>query len=308
MLLPRLSIVLLVASGMVSGSFQPESDKPQPTALKLQNPEFHKDVTYVARTSAAGDRPLQMNIAVPPDAQGKRFPVVLCIHGGGWQAGRREELDELAKLLAQRGFVAATISYRFAPEFKHPAQIQDCAEAVRFLRAHAAEYHLDPMRVGAAGFSAGAHLAMLLAVGDPGDGLGLEPAADGTPAKVQAAVSFAGPTNLAAADIPEQSVGIVAALIGRDPEGWKSRCDAASPLTYLDKNDSPMLLFNGTKDPLVPHTQAFTMIEAMGRVGVPGRIEIIAGAGHGFEGNELLRTLEATVSFFNERLKPATTK
>lgn len=310
----NLARMLPLAAGIAASACLAGAFRPTPTAfLSPTEPASERDVTYATRTTGDAKSDLKLNIVIPKAKPGQTgpFPCVVCIHGGGWQAGRREDLDQLTAYLSERGYVAATISYRFAPAHQHPAQIEDCAEAVRFLIANAAKYTIDPARIGAVGFSAGAHLAMLLAVGDPGDKLGMEHPAnrpDGPTGKVAAAVSYFGPTQLDAADLPEVSVGIVSNLIGNDPAGREARCRAASPITYLNKGDSPILLFNGTADPLVPHTQAFTMIEAMTKANIPGRIEIVAGAGHGFAGSELLRTLEATVKFFDEHLaaKPTT--
>ncbi|HYD00208.1 MAG TPA: alpha/beta fold hydrolase [Phycisphaerales bacterium] len=258
-------------------------------------------MAYVARD---GGVELQMNVVVPQGMkEGEKRACVVCIHGGGWAAGKRQELDELTRRLAAQGFVAATVSYRFAPAARSPAQVNDVAEAVRFLRVNAARFGIDPDRIGAVGFSAGGHLAMMLGVGDAGDGLGIE-GADGQPSgKVNAVVSFFGPTLLGANDFAPTTTKILDGLIGADAEGRTERAKAASPVTYLSKGDAPMLLLQGTADPLVPATQATLMVEAMAKAGVPGRAEIIAGAGHGWGGPELERTLRVTTEFFREHLR-----
>ena len=116
-----------------------------------------------------------------------------------------------------------------------------------------------------------------------------------------------GPTDLNAKDIPVVSKGIVSNLIGADPlidgKSIEERGKTASPLTHVTPDDAPILMFFGTKDPLVPHTQAYPMLDAMSAAGVPGRAEIVAGAGHGFGGEEIQRTLAATTAFFTEHLK-----
>ncbi len=269
-------------------------------------PHSEKDVPYATRKVDGLDAPLalQMNVVVPEGLKaGEKRACVVCIHGGGWAAGRRQDLDELTRQLAAQGFVAATVSYRFAPANRFPAQIVDCAEAVRFLRVNAGRFGVDPQRIGAVGFSAGAHLSMLLGVGDAGDGLGIE-GKEGEPSgKVQAVVAFFGPTQLGAADFPAITVPILDGLIGKEADGRAERTKAASPLTYVNKGDAPMLLLQGTADNLVPASQALLMADAMGRAGVAGRAEILAGAGHGWGGPELERSLKATVEFFKEQLK-----
>src|SRR5215510_9833699 len=148
-----------------------------------------RDIVY-----GKGDQmDLQLNLAIP---KGKGpFPAVVCIHGGGWYRGQRQDMDFMTELLARRGFVAATVSYRLVSTARFPAQIEDCKAAVRWLRANAAKYHIDPDRIGAIGPSAGGHLACLLGVTEKKDGL---EGSGGNPdhsSGVQAVVSFFGRTN-----------------------------------------------------------------------------------------------------------------
>lgn len=281
----------------------------------IAQPQGEKDVTYITRKADGGEAGvgLQMNIVVPQGMkEGEKRACVLCVHGGGWSGGKRQDLDDLTRQLAAQGFVAATVSYRFAPNDRFPAQIFDCAEAVRFLRVNAAKYGIDPDRIGAVGFSAGGHLAMLLGVGDPGNGLGIEgrmptdaTAERGPTGKVNAVVAFFGPTELGSKDFPQWTTNILDGLVGPG-EGREARVKAASPVTYVNKGDAPMLLVQGTADNLVPSSQAVVMIDAMGKAGVQGRAEIIAGAGHGWGGAELERSLRVTVEFFKEHLKAKT--
>ena len=106
---------------------------------------------------------LQLNLARPKDAAGP-LPAILCIHGGGFRAGTRDSYDKLCITLAQHGYVAVTITYRLAPKFPFPAAVYDSKAAVRWLRANAAKYHIDPTRIGTTGGSAGGHLAQFLGV------------------------------------------------------------------------------------------------------------------------------------------------
>ena len=315
-----LSILLAIAPNSVEVQSRPDG---QPSTAPAANPaaaaavpasdavKFVADVVYATPQRPEGPFELKMNIAMPPgDAAGAKRPCIVAIHGGAWAAGNRGDLDKLVREMAQAGYVAATISYRLVPTDLFPAQSQDCAEAVRFLRTHAAEYGIDPDRIGAVGFSAGAHLAMLLGVCSDADGL-WPAAAEGQPsAKVNAVVSFFGPSKLDAADIPEVSRPLVGRLVGpeplRDGKTITQRLIAASPITYVTVDDAPMLLIQGTKDPLVPHTQAMLMAEAMTQVGVQGRVELLVGAGHGWAGEELLRTLKITKEFFEKHLRSPT--
>ena len=264
-----------------------------------QGVEFERNVVY---GKGAGED-LKLNLARPGKAEGP-LPCIVVIHGGGWAAGRKEQHDDLTWKCAERGYVSATVGYRFAPKHRFPAQVEDVKCAVRFLRAHAARYGLDPDRIGAVGFSAGAHLSMMLGVMGKGDGLEGEGGWADMSSQVNAVVSFFGPTDFVSADYPEASRLIVRTFLGGTREEKPEEYRRASPVTYASKGDAPVLLFQGTKDPLVPHAQAWAMAEALTAAGVPGRVDLILGAGHGWGGAELPRTMDATFAFFDRHLKP----
>lgn len=294
------------AGGLIAGrggaSGQPGAVPAVPAGATPSTPApvytFERDVIY----GQAAGKPLLLNLARPTAAGGPRACIVI-IHGGAWREGNRSLHDSLAKGLAEKGFVAATISYRFCPEFHFPAQIEDAKAAVRFLRAHAKDYGIDPDRIGSIGFSAGAHLAMLLGTMDPSDGMEGEGGNAEQPSKVQAVVSFFGPTDMTAADIPEnvRPLGrdLIGATLAEDPEAFRR----ASPLTYVNAGDAAMLLFQGTQDGLVPWSQATAMAEALTQAGVQGRVELVLGAGHGWGGAELDRTLQTAAVFFQRVLE-----
>ena len=262
--------------------------------------DFQRDVVY----GKGGDVDLKLNLARPKSPASKKLPCVVVIHGGGWMGGDRTNHDDLTWKFAQHGYVSATIGYRLAPAHRFPAQVNDVKCAVRYLRAHAEQYGLDPDHFGAIGFSAGAHLSMMLGVTDQKDGLEGDGGSPDQSSKVQAVVSFFGPTDLLAPDIPEQVLGILKEFIGGTKQEKPEEYRKASPLTYVTPDDPPMLLFQGTKDPLVPHTQTYPMLEAMTKNGIQGRIELLIGAGHGWGGAELHRTAAAAFAFFDEHLKP----
>jgi len=250
-----------------------------------------------------GDADLLLNLA-QPEADGAVHPGIVIIHGGAWRAGNRRMHDELARELAKRGYVAATVSYRFCPQYTFPAQVEDVKCAVRFLRAHADEYHLDPQRIGAIGFSAGAHLSMMLGTLDADAGLEGEGGWADQSSKVQAVVSFFGPTDFVSA-FPEESSRLVSDFLGGTQQEQPAAYQLASPISHVNRGDAPMMLFQGTLDNLVRWTQATRMAEALTQAGVSGRVELLIGKGHGWMGPELIRTLEGAVGFFDEHLKVA---
>jgi acetyl esterase/lipase len=263
--------------------------------------KFEKDVVY----GKGGDEELKLNLSRPSNGN-KAAPCIVVIHGGAWRAGNKTAHDNLTWLFAERGYVSATIGYRFCPKHPFPAQVEDAKCAVRYLRAHAEKYGIDPKRVGAMGFSAGAHLSLMLGVMGKEDGFEGDGGWPDQSSQVNAVVSFFGPTDLAADDIPELSKPLVKDFIGGTPQEKPEPTRQASPVTYVSKGDASILFFQGTKDPLVPYTQAYRMIESLTKEGVPARAEILVGAGHGWGGRDIQRTLTQTVEFFDEQLKPAT--
>jgi acetyl esterase/lipase len=256
------------------------------------------DVTY----ASPGGTPLKLDVARPP-GEGP-FPAVLAIHGGGWRAGSKADVAGLMDQLVHRGYVAVGPQYRFCPDFTFPAQVHDLKAALRWVRSHAAEYHVDPDHIGVVGFSAGGHLALMLGLTDAKDGLEGEAEAGAPGTRVQAVVNFFGPTDLAAQDIPIVSGVMVHDFLGGLPLKKPELTAQASPLTFLTADDPPILTFQGTKDELVPTNQAIKLRGAMAKVGVGGRVEILEGAGHGWSGPEMDRTLAETYAFFDEHLKP----
>lgn len=246
-----------------------------------------------------GDQTLKLDLA-RPKAPGK-YPGVICIHGGGWRAGDKASLDALTKRLAKEGFVAVTVQYRFAPKDLFPAQVDDVRTAVRWLRAHAKELQLNPERIGAIGFSAGGHLSLLLGLMEDKD----RPAADGNhsdqSSKVQAVVNFFGPADLSS-NYPEAVEKILAEFLGGLPTEKPSAAKAASPITYIDGNDAPILTFHGTEDKIVPFEQAELLDRACQKAGLSHRLEKLEGAGHGWGGEQLVETIDKSVAFFREKL------
>jgi acetyl esterase/lipase len=258
---------------------------------------FEKDVVY----GKGADEELKLNLGRPKQQAGPT-PCVVVIHGGGWAAGNKNQHDGQVRDLAKRGYVAATVGYRFAPKHIFPAQIEDVKCAIRFLRAHADKYQIDKDRIGAVGFSAGAHLSMLLGTMDKEDGCEGEGGNPEQSSKVNAVVAFFGPTDLTSSDWPEKTGKILVAFLGGSKQEKPELYKKASPITYVNPGDAPMLLIQGTKDGLVPWTQATAMADALTKAGVYGRVDLIVGAYHGWGGEELKRTADEAWAFFEQFL------
>ncbi len=257
------------------------------------------DVVY----RKVGDRELRLDIAWPSEGSGP-FPAVLFIHGGAWRGGDKRDTRQFLAEAARRGYVAISPQYRFCPADTFPAQVHDVKAAVRWLRSHASEYKVDPDHIGAAGFSAGGHLALMLGAAGPESNLEGDVPAGAPSSRVQAVVNFSGLADLAATDFPPVTRPLVRDFLGGDPGDKPEVAEQASPVTHMTRDDPPVLTFHGTKDPLVPYSQAVKLADTQTAAGVPGRVELMAGAGHGWGGDEMKRTLDETFAFFDMHLKP----
>lgn len=262
--------------------------------------DYREDVVY----GKGGDDDLRLDIAIPEDLDGPA-PCVVVIHGGAWRGGNKRQHKNEILAFAKQGYVSVTVQYRLCPKHPFPAQVEDVKCAVRYLRAHAKDLGIDSQRFGAIGFSAGAHLAMMLGTMDQADGLEGQGGWQDQSSKVQAVVAFFGPTKLDADDIPEISIPLVDAFIGGSKEEMPEAFRKASPITYVSQGDAPMLLFQGTEDVLIPYSQAFEMVTAMTKADVPGRVELLINAGHGWGGEDLSGTIEASNAFFRRHLRRA---
>ena len=266
-----------------------------------------------------GGRPLHAEIAYPAILPKTPMPAVIWIHGGGWSAGTHKKNP--AQSLVREGYFTASIEYRLSGEATWPAALEDCRLAVRWLRANAAKYQVDPDHIGVWGASAGAHLAACLAtMADQTqyDGKG---GYEGVSSRVQAVVDFSGPVDFtqgsagiqrAIAKAPDyESPGLVGLFGGSfkdKPELWKQ----ASPIQYVQPGNPPFLIVQGDKDQSVPYEQAVKLQAALKKAGVPVEFITVTGGGHGLHAKEGepaatpdSKTIRAAViAFFDKYLKP----
>jgi len=270
-------------------------------AAPAADPRYEVDYKPAVEYGTGAGAKLLLDIAVPKGADTPR-PALVFIHGGGWAAGNRSIYTAQLKDAAARGYAAVSVSYRFAPKHVFPAQVEDCKCAVRWLRAHARMLNIDPKRIGAVGISAGGHLAMMLALMNKEDGLEGSGGWAEESSKVQAAVSFVGPTNFTV-DFPPTTTQILKTWIGATRAEQPDLYKKASPLTYVDGTDAPLLLFQGTTDVLVPFDQAVQLAAALTKAKVKARVELLVGEGHGWGGKEMERTIRGMYEFLDGNLK-----
>jgi acetyl esterase/lipase len=275
-------------------------------AFSQQSETVVSDVQYCT----GGDKPLLMDLFLPAEPVRKPAPAVLWLHGGGWERGDKNG-NSGAKLLVGQGFVTASIYYRLSGEAPFPAAIEDCKCAIRFLRANASKYGIDPDRIGVAGASAGGHLALL--VGTAGASAGLE-GTGGWPdvsSRVRAVAAWYGPTDFMVGEKAfEKGTGRAPAkFLGGTYAERSETYRRASPIAYVDRDTPPILMIHGDKDQIVPYDQSIRMLNACRKVGVDAKLIEVKGADHDFKpatANPILPTIDeiqrTTVEFFRRNL------
>ncbi|MCC9602145.1 alpha/beta hydrolase fold domain-containing protein [Stieleria sp. JC731] len=263
---------------------QPQTDSNSPERRGPSDVTVHRDVVF----GTGGGRELKMHIVEPKESSSEALPAYVWIHGGGWMGGTKDGGVGKVTPMVRQGFVGATIEYRLTGEAPFPAQIEDCKCAIRFLRAHAKQYNIDPNRIAVGGSSAGGHLVALLGTSGGTKELEGDGGWEDQSSSVQAVVDFFGPTDFKlfvtakGYERHNQEGSPESRLLGGgevlpNTEGIKR----VNPITYLDKDDPPYLIIHGTKDGTVPPNQSEALHEALDKAGVANKLHLIDGAGHG---------------------------
>ena len=279
----------------------------QPDPLS-PNVTLQKDIEYVP----GGGKSRTLDLYLPPSD--RPVPLLIFIHGGGWRGGSKDGCP--AKFLANYGFAVASINYRVAREAVFPAQIEDCRAALKFLRAQAAKYHIQPDHVGVWGGSAGAHLAALLGTSAAIDfSAGPDKATpDGKfdeAVRVQCVIDMYGPSDLTpvVGRNPDRNDvwKAAAALLGpcADDKELMKKAKWASPVTYVRRDSPPFLVQHGDADVVVPLEQGRKMAEALQKAGADATLMVMPGAGHAGAPLFTEENHQALVAFLNKHLKPA---
>jgi acetyl esterase/lipase len=276
------------------------------SSLRAQAPAQVPDTVIVEKGieyANPDDQHLQLNLARPKTGDGP-FPAIVCIHGGGFRAGKRESYDGLIVRLAEQGFVAVTITYRLAPKYQFPAAVHDTKAAVRWVRANAAKYKIDPSRIGTTGGSAGGHLAQFLGVTAgvkefEGDG--------GNPAEssaVACVVNVYGPSDFTKSyGKSVDAAEVLPLFLGGNLEKARKLHLKASPLYWVTPVAAPTLCIHGTLDKYVAHEQAVWLVDKMNAAGAEAELLTLEGAGHGFKGKDAETADKALMAYFNKKLK-----
>jgi acetyl esterase/lipase len=263
----RFGSLILVVGLAMSERVTTAAEPPLPADIVV-----HHNLSYREGPS----RQWKLDLAMKKDRGGRPRPGIVVIHGGGWIEGDKSSFASREHGVpgnivdfAALGFVAATINYRLAGEAPFPAALEDCKNAVRWLRAHAREYHLDPNHIGAYGNSAGGHLAMLLGMVGPDAHLEGDGPHQDQSSLVQAVVSDSGPIDLVDQHRRGALRQVVERFMGGPPDGDRAAAyRTASPSDRINPRIPPLLLIYGVEDGQVPAETADRFVLALGRAGL----------------------------------------
>jgi acetyl esterase/lipase len=293
-----IGIAALLSCANLAAPQEKTQEKPKaPPANLPKGVKFVGDLAYVEHGHVRN----RLDLYLPEKAEDK-LPLVVWIHGGGWQAGSKEGCP--AVFLVAKGYVVASINYRLSQHAIFPAQIDDCKAAVRWLRANADKYHIDPEHIGAWGASAGGHLVALLGTSAGEKELDGKGGNADRSSSVQCAVDFFGPTDFVHwdPDFNKPVYTMITNLLGGKANENPAKARAASPLFYVDKSSAPLLIVHGDKDPLVPLSQSEALVEAMKKAGVEAKLIVIKGGGHGGPGFDTPENRKLIEEFFAKNL------
>lgn len=286
------AVVALAGTGAVTAqqdSVRPAVNRALPPGVRVL-----RDLDYIP----GGHERQRLDLYLPEKAD-RPLPLIVWVHGGGWQGGDKAGCP--AVRFATNGYAVAAINYRFSQHAIFPAQIHDCKAAIRWLRANAGQYRLDPEHSAAWGGSAGGHLVALLGTTahvkefeGPGGN------ADQS-SRVQAVVDWFGPTDFLTVGAKETRTR----LLGGNPQQHPEKAVQASPMTYVSKDAAPFLIMHGDQDKTVPLAQSEVFAAALKQAGAEATLVVIRGGGHGgakFTSPETLKQIE---SFLAKHLKPS---
>ena len=243
---------------------------------------FHNNIPYAKDTLK---RHL-LDIYLPSNAKGN-IPLVIWIHGGAWMLNDKYAdmgyMKNTVRSFIEKGYAFASIDYRYSTTAIFPAQIKDCNEAIEFLYTNASRYKIDKDRIALIGFSAGGHLASLVALSGNNDISAFNPANKKTNFKIKAVMDFYGPSDLlsmTASGDPNMTGDPISILLGASPLKRPDLSKLASPCTYVDKNDPPFFIVHGEKDESVPYQQSVLLQSYLNLANVKNELTIVKDAPH----------------------------
>jgi len=286
-----LAICVAIAGGRACAQQQAAKNRPGGQPSKGFKPpgsvKVVRDIVY----ATYGRREVMLDLYLPRNAPAGKIPCIVTIHGGGYRLGDRHRFARFASKFAESGFVAACIGYRLRPEVKIRQCIEDAKASVRWVRANAARYGIDPDRIGAFGGSAGAHLASMLGTSFKAAKLEGDGGNPGVSSRVRAVVALAPPSDMSA--FP----------------AFRNRPEEArliSSITYADEDSAAFLLMHCRGDRIVAYKHSILLRDRLARAGVPVELKTIVRGGHAFWNGDTPKARKAmadTIEFFRKTLK-----
>lgn len=310
MRIPAAAVLCALGCAVLSGACESRKDlireaDARARAWGYPAPRIVLDTVY----AEYGQRQLKLDVYQPPKSdQRGTVPGIIVVRGGAFRTGDKESFGYIAGRLAMQGFVAASIEYRTSDEAKFPAAVQDAKAAVRWLRAHAGEYGVNPDAIGAIGGSAGAYLVTMLGTSAGIKDLEGAGGHSTTSSEVQAVVSMACGCNLQwKQGVSPEFVPAVTEFIGVPVEGHADTIAAASPISYVSSRSTPLLLLHSRTDPDVPFEYSVEMEQRYRSAGAPVTLIPIDAPGvHAFWGDprhgEFAEVIRLAVTFFRRTL------
>ncbi|MEM7395249.1 MAG: alpha/beta hydrolase, partial [Verrucomicrobiota bacterium] len=286
---------------------RPEGKQTSADPERFSPPRGVRAVRNLSYAAPDGE-PRKLDLFLPENAADDALPLIVQLHGGGWWGGHRSHgVQRIMNMVATGKYAGAAVGYRLSVEAIWPAQIQDCKTAIRWLKAHADQYGLDPERIGVFGRSAGGHLAAMLGVSAgvetfEGDG-SIHPEQS---SRVACVVSHCGPSDLLTLNVysnrvePETPESQEAYLLGGMVKDRRALARNASPRYHVTPDDAPILLVHGTHDKGVPYRQAKAFNHVLKQVGVDASLVTILNEGHRFNRHPEMEAL--VLHFFENHL------
>ncbi|MDG2087391.1 MAG: alpha/beta hydrolase [Arenicellaceae bacterium] len=274
------TLVLVVSLNLQAQEGRARQGQRAPVVLPEGTQEF-RDISYVPD----GHQNQKLDLFLPES--GVSRPLIIYIHGGGFSRGSKAQQLPPASYL-EKGYAVASLNYRLSQDAIFPAALEDVKTAVRWLRANADEYGVDPNRFAAWGQSAGSYFAIMLGVTSGVSEFEVGENQDVSSA-VQVVLDNYGPTDFAQMDAHRLPGGqehnladsFESQFIGGALQENLEAVARANPITYISEGDAPMLVVHGDADPLVPHHQSEILVEALQAAGVEVEFYTVAGGGHG---------------------------
>jgi len=291
--------VLAASTALLAGCTSegpPATDSQPPSADTETSTGAGDDLRDIVFRETA-DGALKLDLYLPD--RGDASPFVVFAHGGAWIVGDKGHRPMFERLTAS-GYAVADIQYRLAQQERYPGPVRDVVAAVKWVRDNAGEYDIDASRGALAGYSAGAHLAMLVGLAPGHERFRPPEYKPGVPASVDAVVGYSGPYDFTTPDADGNPA--VTAFFGSDAS--EATLAEGSPVTHVDPDDPPVMLVHGTDDSIVPHRSTTVLADTLREADVPVEVVTGDGAGHGMIDDQDWReqTLPRQIEFLDTHL------